>query len=66
MTWIQEHLQDIFGIIGMVIALCAAIAALTPSPKDDAILAKVRRVIDFLGFNFSHAENVRRDGPFRR
>lgn len=66
MSWLQEHLQDVLGIIGMVIALCAAIAALTPSPKDDAALAKVRKVIDFVGLNFFHAENVNRGGRFRR
>ena len=39
------------------IAAAAAIAALTPSPKDDSLVAKLRKVIDFLGLNWGFAKN---------
>lgn len=39
------------------IAAAAAIAALTPSPKDDSIVAKLRKLIDFLGLNWGFAKN---------
>ena len=65
MNWISEHLLDLFGILGMVIATCAAIAALTPTPKDDLAFRKIRRVIDFIGMNFLHAENSNKDRKFR-
>ena len=66
MSWVSEHIYDIFAIIGMVVATCAAIAALTPTPMDDLALRKVRRVIDFIGMNFLNAENSSRTGRFRR
>jgi len=65
MAWVTENILDIFAIISMAIATCAAIAALTPTPKDDAALRKVRRIVDFIGLNFLHAENSKKDGPFR-
>ena len=39
------------------IAAAAAIAALTPSPKDDSIVGKLRKLIDFLGLNWGFAKN---------
>lgn len=66
MNWISEHLVEVLGIVSMVIATCAAIAALTPTPKDDLALRKVRRVIDFIGMNFLHASNSRIGPTFRR
>lgn len=43
--------------ISTTIAAAAAIAALTPSPKDDASVAKLRKLIDFLGLNWGFAKN---------
>lgn len=40
-----------------IIAAAAAVAAITPTPKDDSILAKARAVVDFIGFNFGFAKN---------
>lgn len=40
-----------------VVAAAAAIASLTPTPKDDGILLIVRKVVDFFAFNFGHAKN---------
>ncbi len=39
------------------IAAAAAIAALTPSPKDDSLVGKLRKLIDFLGLNWGNAKN---------
>lgn len=39
------------------IAAAAAIAALTPSPKDDSIVGRLRKLIDFLGLNWGFAKN---------
>lgn len=39
------------------LSACSALAALTPSPKDDGVLAKLRGLLDLLAFNFRHAKN---------
>ncbi len=67
MEWISEHWQKLVGIMTLVITLAAAIAALTPTPKDDTWVRKIRRVVDILAFNFGHASNNdgKRKSPFR-
>lgn len=54
---------DIFTKLGTVFTWATAIVtgssfivALTPTPKDDAFLAKVRKVLDFLALNIFHAK----------
>lgn len=48
------------AILALVVA-CAGIAALTPTPKDDAAVGKVlsflRKVIDVVGLNVGNAKN---------
>lgn len=40
-----------------VMGAAAAIAALTPTPKDDGIVAFLRKVIDIIGMNILNAKN---------
>ena len=47
----------IWAALTSVCTAAAAIAALTPTPKDDAWLGKVRKVIDWLGWNVFNAKN---------
>lgn len=44
--------------LSLLIAACAAVAALTPTPKDDGVILVLRRVIDYLAFNFGGAKNA--------
>ena len=39
-----------------VVTACSAIVALTPTPKDDAVLAKVLKVLNALALNFGAAK----------
>lgn len=57
MEWITTHWDDIVTAILAVHAAAAAIAALTPTPKDDNVVRKLRKFIDVLGFNVRHARN---------
>lgn len=57
MDWILEHKLDLFNIATAVIAAAAAITAVTPSPKDDSVVAKLRGLLDLLAFNFGFAKN---------
>lgn len=56
-TWITENGEAIWGIASTIVTAAALIAALTPSPKDDSWVAKVRGVIDKLGLNWGFAKN---------
>lgn len=59
METILQLLQDQswFGVVTALIALASAIAALTPTPKEDTLLGKVYSVIDFLALNFGKAKD---------
>jgi delta-aminolevulinic acid dehydratase/porphobilinogen synthase len=57
MDWILTHKLDLLHALTAVVAAAAALTALTPSPADDGVVAKVRAVLNFLAFNFGHAKN---------
>ncbi len=61
MGWLLENREAVLLAVTTTIAAAAAIAALTPSPKDDSIVAKVRKVVDFLALNWGFAKN-KKDG----
>lgn len=48
-----------FEFMTGVVTVCAAIAAATPTPKDDGFAAKMRKVVDLLAMNWGHATNKR-------
>ncbi|MEX2520497.1 MAG: hypothetical protein WD969_14340 [Paracoccaceae bacterium] len=39
-----------------VIAIASAIAALTPTPRDDEFVSRIYRIIDALALNLGHAK----------
>ena len=41
------ELIDLFNIATAVVALASAITAVTPTPKDDAIVAKCYKVLEY-------------------
>jgi hypothetical protein len=47
MDWIANHYQDILAVIGAVVSLATIIVGLTPTTKDDEILGKIVRVLDY-------------------
>lgn len=60
LDYVTSHAGDILQIASYVIAAAAAIAALTPTPKDDGIVKAVRKAIDFLAMNWGGAANKQR------
>jgi hypothetical protein len=54
---IASNIPEILQICTLIVALAASIAALTPTPKDDGIVKKIRKVVDFLALNFGNAKN---------
>lgn len=55
--WIQRGLS-LVGFLSML-------AALTPTPTDNAVLAILRKLLDFAAMNWGHARNAPKDaaGP---
>lgn len=56
-TWILLHKIDIFNIVTSIVAICSAIAALTPTPKDDGFIKKAYMVVDWLALNIGKAKD---------
>ena len=61
-TWILANWDNVLAIYGGVVAVCTTIVKMTPSVKDDAILAKVLKVLDFFSTAFlkSDAEKLKK------
>ena len=57
MNWVISHGLEIITAVSFVISAAAIIAAWTPTPRDDAAIAWVRKIIDFLGQNYGNAKN---------
>ena len=45
MEWIINHWKEILAIIGGVVTVASIIVKLTPTPKDDAVLAKIIKIL---------------------
>lgn len=46
-NWITAHWQDILATLGGLVAVASIAVKLTPTDKDDAVLAKVVKVLDY-------------------
>lgn len=50
-------IMEIVQWLTTVVTICSAIAASTPTPKDDAWLAKAYKVVDLLAINIGMAKD---------
>ena len=55
-SYIIENKEQLFGVVTAVIAAASAIAALTPTPKDDTFVGKAYKIIDWLALNVFNAK----------
>lgn len=55
--YVVNNFDTIIAIATAIIAAASAIASLTPTPVDDGILLKIRKVVDVLALNFGNAKN---------
>lgn len=53
MNWLLENWEHIAAGFGMLVALCTAIVKMTPTQKDDNILAKVIKWADVFSIVFT-------------
>ncbi len=51
--WLVSHWETIFAAWGMLVAFCTAIVKLTPTQKDDNILAKIVKWADVFSVVFT-------------
>ncbi len=56
MDWLFENIESIAFVATSVITAASAIAALTPTPKDDGVISFLRRIVDFLALNIGNAK----------
>jgi hypothetical protein len=54
---VLQVLSDLAAIAPMVVTVCSIIAAVTPTPQDDAWLAKLYKFIDILAINIGKAKH---------
>jgi len=57
MEWIIGNIDAIVDIVTKVVAVAAALSALTPSEVDNRVMVYVMKVVDVLGMNVLHAKN---------
>ncbi|MGE4259204.1 MAG: hypothetical protein AB7F19_07670 [Candidatus Babeliales bacterium] len=54
--WIMTHLNDIITWATAVVTGASALAAATPTPKDDSALASIKKVINWFALNVANAK----------
>ena len=57
MTYIQENWESILGILTGIVAIASAVAAMTPTPKDDGWVKRLYKLLDLLAFNVGKAKD---------
>jgi hypothetical protein len=55
--YILENKDAIFAVVTAVIAAASAIAALTPTPKDNTFVGKAYKIVDWLALNVFKAKD---------
>jgi hypothetical protein len=56
-TYLVSNANDILLALSAVVAAASAIAALTPTPKDDSLVAKAYKIVDWLALNVGKAKD---------
>jgi hypothetical protein len=56
MQYVQENWDLILGILTAAVALASAVAAITPTPKDDGVVKKLYKILDLLALNVGKAK----------
>lgn len=55
--YIVDNQGGILAVITGIVTAASAIAALTPTPKDDKFVGKAYKFIDWLALNFGKAKD---------
>jgi hypothetical protein len=56
-TWFIQHQDQLISGLTAVISGASALAALTPTPKDDSFIGKLYKIIDWCALNVGKAKD---------
>jgi hypothetical protein len=56
-SYILENKEELFTVLTTIVAAASAIAALTPTPKDDTLVGKAYKIVDWLALNVMKAKD---------
>ncbi len=56
-NYIIQNSDSLLAIVTTIVAAASAIAALTPTPQDDAWISKVYKLVDWLALNVGKAKD---------
>jgi hypothetical protein len=57
-VWLSQHSDQIIDALTAIVTGASALAALTPTPKDDTFLGKAYKVVDWLALNVGKAKQT--------
>jgi hypothetical protein len=57
METVLNYIPDAIQVLTLIVTAAAIVAAATKTPKDDTVVKKIRKVVDFLALNFGGAKN---------
>ena len=53
MSFVLSNYVEILAAVGAVISAATLITAITPSPKDDVVVGKIRKVFEFFALSIA-------------
>ena len=56
-NWVLGHKAELIGILTGIVTVASAVAALTPTPKDDGWVKKIYNILDSLALNVGKAKD---------
>jgi hypothetical protein len=56
-TWILSNKLELINVATAIVAAASAVAALTPTPKDNGWIAKAYKLVDWLALNVGKAKD---------
>lgn len=56
-AYLVSNVDSIVAALTAIVAAASAIAALTPTPTDDSLVAKVYKIVDWLALNVGKAKD---------
>jgi len=51
-----DTIMKIVSVVPWVVSICSLVASLTPTPKDDVLIGKAYKVIDWFALNIGRAK----------
>jgi hypothetical protein len=56
-SYLVSNADNLLAVATAIVAAASAISALTPTPKDDSLVAKAYKVLDWLALNVGKAKD---------